>query len=469
MDINFSISPVPGIATNYLVAAVYDPSAPNTVVASQSFAAPHSAPIDVAFTGLNGSVYRVDIYESATTAPAGTLRHTFLYDPTFQGAQTRDDLFLIGGETAGFAVGATGYSDASLSGWVYSVERRGVGTLRPGIDINVDTSQNWNFINSGDKAGVGDIFVLHFLPQISISQPLTNQQAGVVFSSTIVLIADTTLDTSHIGKRIILAGAGSTLNITLPPIASIPDNKLTEFISEGGIHINAAIIVSDAQIKFLGLNKSAIYLGKSESIWIFCCDGSWYATNAIGNFKTVGQRIASYSKTMLNTLLCDGSIKSRANYPRLWEWINTQIEASLLIDDSVWNFQNTTSLLYENMGKFSKGDGSTTFRLPIWFDVRDTSGLPTASTGFFRGVDGTVRAPGTYEQDGVGNFFADITGKIVAKSGSDNRIIALGNISDANLGQQAVTAIPISGKDRLGNAFGETRPASIGEYQCILI
>jgi hypothetical protein len=52
MDINLSISAAPGITTDYLVAAIYEATAPATLVQSQGFAAPHTTPQNISFVNV---------------------------------------------------------------------------------------------------------------------------------------------------------------------------------------------------------------------------------------------------------------------------------------------------------------------------------------------------------------------------------------------------------------------------------
>src|SRR3954466_9391995 len=127
MDINLSISPATGIPSNYLVVAIYEETSPNVVVNFQTFAAPHTSSRNITFTGRNPVPHKVVIYENASAAVGGTIRHNFIYNPWFKNAQIRDDLFIIAGTTPGQS--GISYTDASLTGWTWSLERRAVGTL----------------------------------------------------------------------------------------------------------------------------------------------------------------------------------------------------------------------------------------------------------------------------------------------------------------------------------------------------
>src|ERR1700694_767326 len=125
MDINLSISPAPGITTDWLIVAVYESTAPTTLVASQGFAAPHTSPQNIVFTGLNPVPHQVFVYQNATNAATGTVRHNFTYDPSYRSANIRADLFLIVGNSGNDPVtNASAFTRADLDGWNYSIERR---------------------------------------------------------------------------------------------------------------------------------------------------------------------------------------------------------------------------------------------------------------------------------------------------------------------------------------------------------
>jgi hypothetical protein len=396
MDINLSLSPAPGI-TNYLVVAIYKASAPTTLIASQAFAAPHTSSVNVIFSNVDNAVYNVVTYESTTTAPTGTIRHQFIYNPSYINAIIRPDLVLTVGAGANNPVAGTNtFTLASLAGLVYSIERKPYGTMEQGAEIALSSNnQTLTLLTSGDVFSNGEKLVIHFQPQITTTQTPSNQSAGIIFSGGEVLSSDTVLDNTHIGKAIILQGTNPTLAITLPDFSSFADNVLTAFVSEGGNHINATLQTANGSqfFAFNGANRTKIYLGQCERIWLYKYNSKLYVFNADGNFKTVGEIVHHPKKQdnsnplttgELNTVFADGSTLSRALYPRLWEWVQT-LDASDLVSDAVWNTADANAR-YTNKGKFSTGDGSTTFRLPILYD-----------TGFLRAVDGVTRKAGSFE------------------------------------------------------------------------
>jgi hypothetical protein len=150
MDINLSISSATSIISNYLVVAIYEETSPTVVVDFQSFAAPHTSSRNISFTGCNPVPHKVIIYENASAAVGGTIRHNFIYNPNFKNAQIREDLFILAGTTAGLS--GTSYTDASLAGWTWSLERRGVGTLQKDVDYSWDSGTNtWQLLATSDN------------------------------------------------------------------------------------------------------------------------------------------------------------------------------------------------------------------------------------------------------------------------------------------------------------------------------
>lgn len=85
-------------------------------------------------------------------------------------------------------------------------------------------------------------------------------------------------------------------------------------------------------------------------------------------------------------LSCSGAEVSRAAYPDLWNYING---SSLLISESDWQAKNTSG--EKNIGWYSSGDGTTTFRLPRIVG----SGELTEVKRFTTAGDGTFVAPVT--------------------------------------------------------------------------
>jgi hypothetical protein len=397
MDINLSISAAPGITTDYLVVAIYEATAPSTLVASQGFAAPHTSFQNIVFPGVNPVPHIVIVYQTPTNTASGTIRHRFMYDPSYQSAQIRLDMFLVADSTPGFSSTGISYTDATLIGWTFSNERRGFGTMQPGNDYSYDaTTGTWTLLatidNPTPSIAPGEMFILHFQPKIVTLVPVVN--SANIISDSYDITADISLDVTHMGKCGLIAGSGDHLTVTLPALSTIPDNKLLFLISQGGSHINATIksFGSDS-IKFLGGSPVSIIMGQCERLWMFKKNGFWNVLSADGNFKTVGEVFDSYSNdtsVILNAIFANGGTISRVTFARITDYVTNKLDPSQVVNDADWN-----NPALKNKGKWSTGDGSTTIRVPLLYKTVDGSNN-ILSSGFLEGVDGTTLKAGVF-------------------------------------------------------------------------
>ena len=391
MNINLTISEAPGITTDYLISAIYEANPDGTIgplVTSQAFAAPHTSPQNVTFVDLDVAVYVHILWQNSTSSPGGTNRGKFIYDPQYNNStlNVREDLVLVVGAGGDNPVnGERVFTLASLNGWEYSIERRGGGTLIPGTEVNVSADgETITLLAPVDPFLTDEVIVLHFIPQIVTNNPIAVTNSGKVFSNSDIITADEALGATDIGKVKVLQGASDTLNVTLPPLADVAVNRMICIISEGGSHINATILCDGSDtINFNGI-VDHIILGQSDRLWIYkSLDQNslpiWEIAVDPASVKVRGEIFQSYKTTEKNALFCDGTEHDRAQYPGLWEYIQT-IDPSAIVNDADWS-----NVALNNKAKFSTGDGSTTFRLPQLF-----------TPGFLRAVDGT-RKSGSYE------------------------------------------------------------------------
>lgn len=445
MDINLTLSPA-AIPLNFLVVAIYKASAPAVLIDSQSFPAPHLVDKNVTFTGLDPVVYIVKTYESVDGTPTGSLRHNFIYDPSFNNAEIREDLFLRVGTTPGMTAGATTYDDVTLDGWTYAIElRQSYGTLEPVTDWGY-TAGGWELLIPDYAFQYDEVYILHFYPKISTFSPVEN--TANLFSDSLLVTTDTTLLAADIGKAILIQGASTFLKITLPLIADIPALKPVCIMSNGGSHINAEIY-SASGVQFLNNTTNSIFIGQGEQLWLMRIGDLYHVVISNGNFNTVGLISMDYKNTRLNTIFAAGQLLVRANYPRLWEYVQS-LDASMIVNDTNWN-----NVVLNNKGRYSTGDGATTFRVPLLYD-----------SGFMRGVDGTIRKAATKELDSVIEhdhfmFGNANNGGIYATSSHSTG----GNLGYAIFG---CTDVPtISKTSKFGGS--ETKPKNNGVYLIINI
>jgi hypothetical protein len=399
-NINFSAV---GFTSGYIIIAVYVDDTLGTLVDSKSYLATSATNVNATFTTLSNQPYYVVIYHNSVNAVGGTIRNFFWFDATVTGSIVRDDLFLTADSTTGFAsasgVGNCFYTDSTLIGWKFEIERRGFGTMQPDAEYSYDdTIGKWLLLPTLDtptpSIQPGEIFIIKFQPQLVTTTGPSSSAAGVMFDDCFDVTADITLDNSYMGKCGLIAGASDHLTVTLPLLSSVVNNKMIGFISEGGSHINATIQAAGTDtIKFLnGLPTKAI-MGQSEFITLFKKNGVWNVGPREGNYKTVGEIFNSYSKddsVILNAVFANGQALSRATYPRLYNHM-LQLDSSEVVNDTNWNNNSLN-----NKGKWSTGDGSTTFRVPLLYKTVDGSNN-ILSSGFLEGADGTIRKAGSLD------------------------------------------------------------------------
>lgn len=372
---------------NNLVAAVYADTAPGVVVSSQVVPTPYGTTQEVTFTGLDVIVYRFILWESTSTSPSGSIRAQFSFQPSANLTQVREDLYLTAGLSTGMAVGDTTYYGdgtvaGSLSGWNYSIERVGLGTMFPDQDYT-KTNTTWSLKTAGDVFGDAEKFVMRFEPIVQPFLP-TGSSATALISDVAILSSDTTLDGTYASKAIILQGSGNTLNITLPASSAIEDNKMFFILSSGGSHINAIIKIQGADtINWLG-GVTQIILAQSEQLWLLKNGTTYYVMpGSSDSIKMAGEIVYSYSKQEKNTLFCAGQLLNRSDYPRLFAFVST-LESGCVVSEGSWTNIDANGN-YINKAKFTLGDGSTTFRLPLLYNI-----------GYMRAVDGATRFPGNF-------------------------------------------------------------------------
>jgi hypothetical protein len=107
------------------------------------------------------------------------------------------------------------------------------------------------------------------------------------------------------------------------------------------------------------------------------------------------------------------------------------------------------------------------------FGAKDNSSVARTIGGFLRGIDDSVRMPGTLQVDGVGNFKSDIDGKIfqfhysgLAGEGFTGLGTSPGGITP--IGNNTVANTLFTGKNATSSRINyETTVMNIGAYALI--
>lgn len=283
-----------------------------------------------------------------------------------------------------------------LAGMTFNI-RRGVRGMLPINEWEVLDAGGFKLTKAGDFLVLGETFELDTI------EFQTNNQigAGLNFDGAKPIPTNYTILPDEVGRVFQIRAGATVVTITLPNIVDIPLYSILPFEADITNSWQAKIQTVGGQKIYLGnQERTHFYIGKGEIIWLYCTADGWFAVNAYGNWAEVGKIVMGFSSGM-NEMYCDGSPKSRANFPRLWEYIQT-ISPSV-VTDAVWNTASAVinGQTYANpyRGFFSSGDGSTTFRVP---DLQNR---------FLRGIkEGTdssrsTNVPGALQKDQMKQHF----------------------------------------------------------------
>lgn len=169
------------------------------------------------------------------------------------------------------------------------------------------------------------------------------------------------------------------ITITMPSVATttIGDRfPLSSLMTAG----KCATISAADTIKYgIGDTRTLMYMYSGERLELISKGTYWLVGSCFGNFDTVGESCHA-RKLKGNNLVLDGSVVNRADYPRLWEFVETLTSGEEVVTDANW-LAGTGGNINAYRGCFSLGNGTTTFRLP------DERGLFDRSLDLTRGLD----------------------------------------------------------------------------------
>jgi hypothetical protein len=380
MDLTFSIAA--NSNPNDFRAIVYEANAPSTPVQTIDVLLPHSSSQQIVFTGLNQVAHYFRLYE-LVSGVLGTQLSEYFVEPTTSTVSTLADLELTVGLNVGDDItpdqdqfdGTAAFPD--YSGMVakvnYRVVQRGVGPLKD--DEYEDTTGGgvtFGFqLTNGQQFQDGDTFFIQMIPSITVNPADYQNSATGTIQDIVEITSNTTLSSTHLSKLIDINGSTNKITITLDLIANWPNMRPIAFKTDRGSQINAVIKAQTSElIYFDGAEVNEIVMGKSEHLRLVKKGTRIHVESYDTGHDVVGCVEYAY-KLKKNTVVADGTVLNRDEYPRLWAFVNTLTLGNGVVSDTDWSTDSTT-----NRSKFSLGDGSTTFRLP------DLRGL------FVRGLDG---------------------------------------------------------------------------------
>ena len=221
--------------------------------------------------------------------------------------------------------------------------------------------------------------------------------AGIITASNGFNILD-----SHAGAVINGDTASANIAINFNDISVLTANNIFFIKCMGGksLTINPA---SGNSIIWGGTTLSKLYLHDGEFVKIIVGSTALEILDCSATIVEVGDGVLGIMERR-GTLLKDGRVVNRADYPRLWNFVSDTSHSYFnLVSASLWGSSQTitndagaTVTVYPYKGCFHTGDGSTTFGLP------DERGMSDRYLDLSRGIDAgrIYEKVGGYEHDG---------------------------------------------------------------------
>lgn len=273
------------------------------------------------------------------------------------------------------AAGTDTASIPSLAGLDFTLKRG----MQPLIALLPDSSNSaiaeyeildaggFKLLQSGDELVLDERFSLNIFSLIGGGTGGGTTTLSFITGKKVVT-TNVTLDAAtEMNKIIQCRGTSSALTITLPSIEDIAVNSLIPI--ETSVNQAKPVTIATTGGQYIYLNstsKTSICLMPGEVVWLYRDEDGFYIINDFADrYRKLAKPEASY-KAELNQLVCKGQLLNRADYPRLWEYIQTL--GSSFVSDATWSTTSATisgrTVPFPYRGCFSSGDGSTTFRLP---------------------------------------------------------------------------------------------------------
>jgi hypothetical protein len=463
--------------SNFFVAALYDASNLSVCLESQQVpktGGAYTTPFQVTFlTNLTqGKVYRCILWESADATPAGVSRVSGDFTASLNSVSMRGDLYLTGGGSSGMDVGASGYVDptGSNAGWGYDLEQVGYGTLQLNVDYTVDpTTGDWTLIN-GTTIGDGQKFVEHFQPQISAA----TQPSVSAISSGQILTAGIAMTSALKNQALYIQGTGTNMFFTLPALSTLADYDRIVIRCNGGLQINAVFACNGTDKILYGQQLTQLILGQRENMILCKANGVFNVEDsALPGVDKVGEVFYKFTRNNpasplaqdINTILLDGSLKSRSDYARLFAYMST-LETNSIVSETTWPITTTLDGIsyYPNKSKWTMGTSSANFRVPLLIG------------SFIRNADGSTRFTGSLQPDAMLlHKHPETIGLLPGGPNGEGPLIAGGKYGNPFTTKTDMTDVPYT--DSAPGVSGaviqrvdiETRPINIALYASIRI
>ncbi len=250
---------------------------------------------------------------------------------------------------------------SELAGKIFALERRSVGLLKTS-EYSILPSGGFQ-LPAGNAVFEDEVFFAQIFTYADPESAPT-ATAGSSLNGMATLSADIQLSSIHFNKLLHIAAGALSINVSLPDITSVPEGLVMPFETTlGNTKQSKVIAIGGQQIYFGNRAVNEIIVGINEYLSVMRHVDGWYVVSASESILNVGRPSMDYV-VRINTVAATGQLVPRADYPRAWEWLSEN--ASILVTDTVWNSSILLDSEYfqHQKGKFSSGDGSTTFRFP---------------------------------------------------------------------------------------------------------
>lgn len=338
------------------------------------------------------------------------------------------------------AAGTDTASIPSIAGKDFTLDRSGMPLIALLPDNSNSAIAEYEILNaggfkllqSGDVLAENERFTLTIHSLIGTGTGGGSSTYASFINGKKNVTSNTVLDpVADVNKIIQIRGGSTSYTQTLPSVGDVAANALLVLESVIGNTAPQKINTSGGQYIYLNNGqKTDIWLHPGEVVWLFRDDDGYYVINDFADqYKNLARPMAAY-KADLNQLVCKGQLVNRADYPRLWEYVQTL--GSSLVSDATWNTASATvnsrTIPKPYRGCFSTGDGTTTFRLPDLLSVALRGVISETGTDPNRHLN----KPGGYQDDafeshthGLGYYRND------AKGGDQQYVYYLGNDTGA--------------------------------------
>jgi hypothetical protein len=158
-----------------------------------------------------------------------------------------------------------------------------------------------------------------------------------MYSSVVTITEDTTLGSTHRGKRLRCVGDSDRLVITLEDVTAVPDGTYYHITQNDGNQFQTRILADTGQsIQYAGETYAEISISKGEYIRIEKTGSIWEAVLVHQGVLMVGERFAGTWNGHPNTKPENGALYDGDDWPRIWYWLENYLPSThKVVDDNV--------------------------------------------------------------------------------------------------------------------------------------